>query len=288
LTSLPINNSSNDIECTSYPTQDFIDKCNGNSECFVSLKKRQFTFGYEGSSCNFEAKRLIITYECIPTDLNDKQIPKFDICDSKRIDHPLVGFIHSPNYPSSYLSNLFCQLTLSVDRNEIKSLEIYLIDMELETVSKRTSAPTDYLEINNSEKMFGIRVPSIVFNDSTNAVITFRTDTWFNKRGFLLYFKTIRPTVVIDLLEDEEDPYRTSLTTTTTITTTSQYNQIVNSTLTKIFNNETADSKAEYQRIKESKGSSSSIFIDMSVIGIVVLAVIVVILIYVFVMKKNG
>jgi hypothetical protein len=68
-------------------------------------------------------------------------------------------------------------------------IEIYLLDMDLETTSKRTNKPTDFLQINSGEFLYGYRKYTIVYNGTNDALITFRTDTFFNKRGFLLYFK---------------------------------------------------------------------------------------------------
>lgn len=72
-------------------------------------------------------------------------------------------------------------------------------------MSKRTYSPTDYLQINNREILFGEKKYLIVFNESTDAIITFKTDLFFNKRGFLLFYRgkttlsTTSPT--IDLIE---------------------------------------------------------------------------------------
>lgn len=104
------------------------------------------------------------------------------------IQHPVRGFIHSPNYPNSYDSTSYCQLTLKrpvqTDR-----IEIFLIDLQTEEVSKRTYSPTDYLQINNREILFGEKKYLIVFNESSDAIITFKTDLFFNKRGFLIFYQ---------------------------------------------------------------------------------------------------
>lgn len=68
-------------------------------------------------------------------------------------------------------------------------IEIFLLDLQTEEVSKRTYAPTDYLQINQREILFGEKSHLIVFNESSDAIITFKTDLWFNKRGFLLFYR---------------------------------------------------------------------------------------------------
>ena len=67
---------------------------------------------------------------------------------------------------------------------------MFLLDMQLESLSKRTSQPTDFLQINNREHLFGEKKHLLIFNESSDAVIKFRSDTFFNKRGFLIYFKS--------------------------------------------------------------------------------------------------
>lgn len=61
--------------------------------------------------------------------------------------------------------------------------------MELEGLSKRTAALTDYLQVNNKEQLFGEKSYMVIYNDTKDAIVTFRTDVFFNKKGFLLYFK---------------------------------------------------------------------------------------------------
>ena len=56
-------------------------------------------------------------------------------------------------------------------------------------MSKRTATPTDYLQINNKEKLFGEKKFMLIYNETKDAIITFRTDLFFNKKGFLLYYK---------------------------------------------------------------------------------------------------
>jgi hypothetical protein len=72
-----------------------------------------------GSTCDFQAEILSITYECIPTDFKAQYMPKYDICGSSDrnsiIDHPIHGFIHSPSYPKNYPSKQYCQLTIRLD-----------------------------------------------------------------------------------------------------------------------------------------------------------------------------
>lgn len=68
-------------------------------------------------------------------------------------------------------------------------IEIFLIDLQTEEVSKRTYSPTDYLQINNREILFGEKQHLTIFNESSDAIITFKTDLFFNKRGFLLFYR---------------------------------------------------------------------------------------------------
>jgi hypothetical protein len=61
--------------------------------------------------------------------------------------------------------------------------------MELEDLSKRTANPTDYLQIENGEKHFGRKQNLILYNESSSeTIITFKSDQWFTKRGFFVYF----------------------------------------------------------------------------------------------------
>jgi hypothetical protein len=47
----------------------------------------------------------------------DRTIPKHDICQNKNIEHPVLGYIHSPNYPNKYDSNVYCQMTIKKSEN---------------------------------------------------------------------------------------------------------------------------------------------------------------------------
>jgi hypothetical protein len=114
------------------------------------------------------------------------------------------GFIHSPNYPNIYESGKYCQLTIKID-DKIERLEIFLIHLELESLSKRTANPTDYLQINNKEKHFGEKNFLRLYNESNDAVIVFKSDIWFNKQGFFLYFNAKSKQTPIDLIEDFDD-----------------------------------------------------------------------------------
>ena len=64
--------------------------------------------------------------------------------------------------------------------------------MNLEGLSTTTYKPTDYLQINSNEQLFGEKNFSVIYNESVTAVIKFRSDLWFNKPGFLLYFQIVR------------------------------------------------------------------------------------------------
>lgn len=174
-------------ECFAYK-QNLIELCNGKSECIIPMDKPSFKFGFLGANCDFEAQTLQISYECVPIEYNDKAIPKYDICKTQSIDHVVHGFIHSPYFPDSYSSNTYCQLSVDIDI-DTQRLEVYLIDLELEGLSKRKHVPTDFLQINTREMLFGNKKMRVVFNSTEDAVFTFKSDTWFNYRGFVLYFK---------------------------------------------------------------------------------------------------
>ena len=177
----------NKTECYGY-TQTLIESCNGKSDCNITIDRPVFNFGFQGANCDFKADILTVSYECIPVEYNDKSIPSYDICNSKSIEHPVHGYLHSPHFPNSYRSNLFCQLTVNIDI-KVQRLEVYLLDMELEGLSKRKHVPTDFLQINNREVIFGSKRMRVIFNSTEDAVFKFKSDTWFNYRGFILYFK---------------------------------------------------------------------------------------------------
>ena len=113
--SLPMHNSPS--SCTAYPTQDLADLCNGKQECIVQLNRHAFKYGFKGANCDFQAQMLTIDYECIPSFFSDPTVPKYNICANKPIDHPILGFIHSPNYPNAYESSKYCQLILRTGEN---------------------------------------------------------------------------------------------------------------------------------------------------------------------------
>lgn len=164
-------------------------QCNGKNKCEINLSiNRNFLNGTQ-SNCNFKSDRFIVNYECIPNELNaQNSLPNFDVCKSNELDNIDQGYLTSPNYPKNYNGRKFCQLKIKVKQN--KRLEMYLIDMELEKTSLITANPTDYLEINNNGKFFGDRSYEVIYNDTKDALITFKTDNFFNKRGFFVYFKS--------------------------------------------------------------------------------------------------
>ena len=174
-------------ECFGY-MQNLIEQCNGKSECQIPMDMPSFKFGFQGANCDFKAQVLQVSYECIPVQYKEKIIPTYDICATQLIDHAVHGFIHSPYFPNSYESNQYCQLTVHIDVDS-QRLEVYLIDLELEGLSKRTHVPTDFLQINSREQFYGTKKMRVIFNGTEDAVFTFKTDTWFNYRGFVLYFK---------------------------------------------------------------------------------------------------
>lgn len=200
-------------QCSAYPTQELAGLCNGKNECIIKLAPPVFKYGFMGSNCNFTAEILTISYECLPggyffkfkntlqkeqhkifflffnkVSFNLQSIPKYNICPGGTVYKPIHGYIHSPNYPNSYDSGKFCQLTLNLEEH-IQRFEIYLIDMKLEDISKRTFEPTDYLTINSKEKIFSEKRFLLIFNDTKSPTITFKSDMFFNKKGFLLYFQ---------------------------------------------------------------------------------------------------
>lgn len=114
------NSPHHQAACFAYPTQRLASECNGKHECEVHLNQTTFMYGFLGSTCNFKADILFISYECIPTDYMNELMPKYDICSGTPesdsvIDRPIFGFIHSPSYPGAYPPTKFCQLTIRVD-----------------------------------------------------------------------------------------------------------------------------------------------------------------------------
>lgn len=161
--------------------------------------------------------------------MNEISIPKYSICPGGVIDHPLIGFIHTPNYPDSYDSSQFCQLTLKMNEH-IKRIEIFLIDLETEGLSKRHFSPTDYLQINNKEKIFGKKSFSLIYNDTIDATIVFRSDLFFNQKGFVLYFEAIKkPDPIIELTSENLQTQEAS-TSTYSYHTTSEIPILINKT----------------------------------------------------------
>jgi len=118
---------------------------------------------------------------------DDKSIPKYDICSSVSIENPVHGFLHSPNYPNSYASNIYCQTSMDINA-EFQRLEVYLIRLETEGLSKRRWKPTDSLLVNN-QYFYGTKEYRVIYNETDNVVFLFQSDTWFNYQGFYLYFK---------------------------------------------------------------------------------------------------
>lgn len=289
------NTTNNLTKCSAYPTQRLASECNGKQECDIKLDQTWFTYGFMGSNCNFNAELMFISYECIPVDFFDKFIPKYDICSGSSastatnvIDHPIHGFIHSPAYPNKYQSRQFCQLTIRADES-IERIEIFLIDMELEGLSSTTYKPTDYLQINSNEQLFGEKSFVIIYNETISPIIKFQTDRWFNKRGFLLYFQAIKAV--------KQTTTTTTTTTSTTTTTTTTQTTSVTSLATLNLTNSTNDTsiRSSYASIqaatRDSLNSSSNdttasyldmttrlIFILIAVIGL--LSVLLIVLLF--------
>lgn len=63
--------SATNSECAAYTTEKSAAVCNGRSECGVKLMSIWFEYGRSGSNCAFWARRLSVTYECIPREYLD-------------------------------------------------------------------------------------------------------------------------------------------------------------------------------------------------------------------------
>lgn len=263
----------NSTKCSAFPTQSLASECNGKQECEVKLDKTTFEYGFMGSNCDFQAEILFISYECIPIEFNEKYMPKYDICSGSSnnvIDHPIHGFIHTPSYPNVYQSKLFCQLTIRFDET-IERIEIFLIDMQLEGLSTTYFKPTDYLQINSNEILFGEKNYLVIYNETNTAVIKFTTDRWFNKRGFLLYFQAIKLVVPTVKITD------TTTIETTTTTPISATPLLINATL-----NKTSTFSSMPRNAKDTNGTNSTqvdltsrmMFILILIIGLLSLLIV--------------
>jgi len=156
--------------------------------------------------------------------------------------------------------------------------------MNLEGLSTTTYKPTDYLQINSNEQLFGEKNFSVIYNESVTAVITFRSDLWFNKPGFLLYFQIVR---IIKTTTTTTTTSSTTTTTTTTATTPITTNVpitaifIMNSTRNETYNSSEFASMSSSDKIKDLSNTysvldiaSRTIFILITIIGILSLIVI--------------
>ncbi len=115
---------------------------------------------------------------------------QINICEADKDIYVNDGYILTPNYPSSYPDSLYCKARIR--RKELKNdrIEIYLIKLSTEKTSIVTANPTDYLEINNENPLFGNLEYEIVFNETKDVNLLFKADNLFNKGGILLYFKS--------------------------------------------------------------------------------------------------
>jgi hypothetical protein len=164
-------------------------QCNGRTKCELNLNiNRNFENGSQ-SNCDFKSDRFIINYECIPHELKNEKnsLPIYDVCKQDQLENIDQGFLISPNYPNNYNGRRYCPFKIKA--NENRRLEMYLIDMELEKKSLLTANPTDYLEINNNGKLFNKHSYEVIYNETSDALVLFKTDNFFTKRGFLIYFK---------------------------------------------------------------------------------------------------
>lgn len=152
--------------------------------------------------------------------------------------------------------------------------------MNLEGLSTTTYKPTDYLQINSNEQLFGEKNFSVIYNESVTAVIKFRSDLWFNKPGFLLYFQIVRiikTTTITTTTSSTTTTTTTPITTTVPITTTF----IMNSTRNETYNSSEFASMSSSDKIKDLSNTysvldiaSRTIFILITIIGILSLIVI--------------
>ena len=90
----------------------------------------------------------------------------------------------------SYSGRLYC--TIKIAKKELtQRIELYLIKLRTEKESLLTGNPTDYLDVNARSKYFGDKHDfQIIYNDTQDVDLLFKADNFFNKGGFLLYFKS--------------------------------------------------------------------------------------------------
>jgi hypothetical protein len=126
----------------------------------------------------------------LPDNYQDGKATRYNICQTSLIDaHQTEGFIHSPNYPLSYPRRNYCQMKIKFNGVNNERLEVFLIDLQIEKPSLFTANPTDYLQVNNDRKYFGDYKYDTLVNDTHDVFLTFKSDTFFTKRGFLIYFR---------------------------------------------------------------------------------------------------
>ncbi len=206
-------------QCRAFNNDLIRSMCNSKQECHISLNdiskaNLKFKIGIDGSNCNFTAERLTVRYECIngkdisdlylcnfetnlsdilfilKDNLKDESVFKYNICNQDMLNYyPNEAFITSPNYPSAYSRRSYCQLKIKLNPFRHERLELYLIDLHMEKASLLTANPTDYLELNGLNKYFGDRGYELLINTTSDISLTFKTDNFFNKRGFLVYFR---------------------------------------------------------------------------------------------------
>ena len=114
-----------------------------------------------------------------------------DICKTPIEILATDGYIISPNYPNGYQGRLYCNVNIRRNQNRLNDrIEIYLIKLSTEKTSLLSGNPTDYLEINKRNNYFGKVEYQVIYNDTQEANLVFKTDNFFNKGGFLLYYKS--------------------------------------------------------------------------------------------------
>ncbi len=53
-------------KCIAYETTVNAELCNGKNECTIKSSGKEFKYGFDGANCDFIARTIHITYECIP------------------------------------------------------------------------------------------------------------------------------------------------------------------------------------------------------------------------------
>jgi hypothetical protein len=144
------------------------------------------------SYASLRTNRPLTIFFCNKDNYKSENATKYNICQTGSIDtHQNEGFIVSPNYPDPYPRRNYCQLKIKFNSLTTDRLEVYLLDLQIEKPSFWSANPTDYLQVNNERKYFGDHKYELLTNDTTDVFLAFKSDTFFTKRGFLIYFRGI-------------------------------------------------------------------------------------------------